>query len=181
MNKLELIWNGWRSTYLNGSDGAPAGDGSVFTRILNAGLSDVDANIVHRGDTCFAIMNAFPYGVGHMMVLPMREVPDLELLTPAEAAEMWATVTDAVAAVKTAYRPGGVNVGVNLGASAGGSISEHLHVHVLPRWTGDVNFITAVANARILPEPLDESARKIRDAWPIGSDGRARRAADPLR
>lgn len=166
MSELERLWNGWRSTYLNGSDGAPAGEGSVFTRILNAGLSDADSNIVHRGTTCFAILNAFPYGTGHLMVLPYREVPDLELLTVPEATELWATVTEAVSAVKTAYRPGGVNVGINLGASAGGSVSEHLHVHVLPRWTGDVNFITAVANARTLPEALDESARKIRGAWP---------------
>ena len=166
MIELERLWNGWRSTYLNGSDGAPAGEGSVFTRILNAGLSDADSNIVHRGTTCFAILNAFPYGTGHLMVLPYREVPDLELLSGPEATELWATVTEAVSAVKTAYRPGGVNVGINLGASAGGSVSEHLHVHVLPRWTGDVNFITAVANARTLPEALDESARKIREAWP---------------
>ena len=166
MSELERLWNGWRSTYLNGDDGAPAGEGSLFTRILSAGLSDVDSNIVHRGETCFAILNAFPYGTGHLMVLPYREVADLELLYASEAAELWAMVTQAVSAVKTAYRPGGVNVGINLGASAGGSVSEHLHVHVLPRWTGDVNFITAVANARTLPEPLDESARKIRAAWP---------------
>lgn len=169
MSELERLWNGWRSTYLNGHDGAPAGDGSVFTRILNAGLTDVDANIVHRGETCFAILNAFPYGTGHLMVLPYREVSDLELLTGVETAELWAAVTAAVTAVKVAYRPGGVNVGINLGASAGGSVSEHIHVHVLPRWTGDVNFITAIANARILPEPLDESARKIRESWPTNT------------
>ncbi len=150
-------------------DGAPAGDGSVFTRILNSGLSDADANIVHRGDDLLCDHERVSVWVGAFDGAAVREVSDLELLTPAETAELWATVTDAVAAVKVAYRPGGVNVGINLGASAGGSVSEHLHVHVLPRWTGDVNFITAVANARILPEPLDESARKIRDAWPASS------------
>lgn len=80
--------------------------------------------------------------------------------------ELWSMVTDAVRAVKAAYRPGGVNVGINLGKAAGGSVTEHLHVHVLPRWTGDGNFMTAVAEARTLPEPLSLSASKLRAAWP---------------
>ena len=122
--------------------------------------------MVHRGDRVFAILNAFPYTSGHLMVLPFREVPGLEDLTAPEATELWATVTDAVVAVKTAYAPGGVNVGINLGRPAGGSVSEHLHVHVVPRWTGDANFMTAIAEARTLPEPLSESAAKLRAAWP---------------
>ena len=99
-------------------------------------------------------------------MLPYREVADLEVLDPSEAADLWATVTDAVRAVKQAYSPDGVNVGVNLGRPAGGSVSEHLHVHVVPRWTGDANFMTTIANTRTLPEPLDETARKLRAAWP---------------
>ena len=129
-------------------------------------MSDEEAHIVHRGALTFALLNAFPYTSGHLMVLPYREVANLEDLTEAEAAELWAAVTVAVLAVKAAYRPGGVNVGINLGRAAGGSISEHLHVHVVPRWTGDGNFMTSIANARTLPEPLDESARRLRAAWP---------------
>jgi len=100
------------------------------------------------------------------MVLPYREVGTLEELTGDEAAELWPAVTDAVRAVKAAYTPGGVNVGINLGRAAGGSISEHLHVHVVPRWSGDGNFMTAIAEARTLPEPLSFSAGKLRAAWP---------------
>jgi ATP adenylyltransferase len=100
--------------------------------------------------------------------MPYREVADLEALTADEASELWATVTDTVRAVKAAYRPDGVNVGLNLGRPAGGSVSEHLHVHVVPRWTGDANFMTAVANTRTLPEPLADTARKLRAAWPVG-------------
>jgi ATP adenylyltransferase len=164
---LDRIWNGWRSQYVNDLDGRvkPA-DGSVFTQILQSGMSDVDAHIVHRGDLVFAILNAFPYTSGHVMVLPYREVANLEDLDADETAELWPTVTDAVRAVKAAYRPGGVNVGINMGAPAGGSISEHLHVHVVPRWTGDGNFMTAIAEARTLPEPLSFSADKLRQAWP---------------
>ncbi len=144
----------------------PHDAGSVFTRILASGVSDVEANIVHRGVSVFAILNAFPYTSGHLMVLPYREVGALEALTDAESAELWPMVTDAVRAVKAAYAPGGVNVGINLGKAAGGSISEHLHVHVVPRWQGDGNFMTAIAEARTLPEPLSYSAAKLRDAWP---------------
>lgn len=165
---LERLWNGWRATYVasaGSTDGGP-GEGSVFTRILASGATDVEANIVHRGDRCFAILNAFPYGTGHVLVLPYREVAELESLEPDEAAELWATVTDTVRAVKAAYGPDGVNVGINLGRPAGGSVSEHLHVHVVPRWTGDANFMTAIANTRTLPEPLDVTAQKIRSNWP---------------
>jgi ATP adenylyltransferase len=167
VSQLDRIWNGWRATYVNQlADRVPSAEGSVFTQILASGLSDDDANIVRRGRLTFVILNAFPYTSGHLMVLPYREVANLDDLTPDEAAELWATVTDAVRAVRTAYRPGGVNVGINMGQPAGGSVSEHLHVHVVPRWTGDANFMTAVAEARTLPEPLSFSARKLRDAWP---------------
>ena len=168
MTPLERLWNGWRATYVQsiGSSDAPTGEGSIFTRILRSGLSDEEAHIVHRGERCFAILNAFPYGTGHTLVLPYREIADLEALDDEEAIELWSTVTDVVRAVKAAYLPDGVNVGINLGRPAGGSVSEHLHVHVVPRWTGDSNFMTAVANTRTLPEPLDDTAAKIRAAWP---------------
>jgi diadenosine tetraphosphate (Ap4A) HIT family hydrolase len=163
---LELIWNGWRARYVQGADVRPRGEGSVFTQILQAGLPDEETYILHRGSLVFAILNAFPYASGHLMVLPYREVADLEQLTAEESAELWIAVTDAVRAVKAVYRPAGVNVGINLGRAAGGSVSEHVHVHVVPRWVGDNNFMTAVANARTLPEPLGESAAKLRASWP---------------
>ena len=138
----------------------------MFTRILASGLDDTETNIVHRGRTCFAILNAFPYSTGHVLVLPYREVADLEELEPDETAELWGTVTDAVVAIKRAYAPEGINIGINLGKPAGGSISEHLHVHVVPRWTGDSNFMTAIANTRTLPEALADTAARLREAWP---------------
>ncbi len=169
MTGLERLWNGWRATYVSSvGDTAPAGEGSVFTQILRSGISDEDANIVHRGERCFAILNAYPYGTGHLLVLPYREVADLEALDPAEATELWSAVTDAVKAIKEAYSPEGINVGINLGRPAGGSVSEHVHVHVVPRWTGDANFMTAIANTRTLPEPLVDTAAKLRTAWPAG-------------
>ncbi len=141
----------------------------MFTRILQSGLSDLEANIVHRGRHCFVILNAFPYGTGHLLVLPYREVVRLEDLDGPETSELWGTVTDGVRAVTSAYSPDGVNVGVNLGRAAGGSVSDHLHVHVVPRWIGDSNFMTAIANARTLPEPLVDTAAKVRASWPDSS------------
>jgi ATP adenylyltransferase len=178
---LERLWNGWRAAYVTSggaaggvaADDVTSGRGSVFTRILQSGLSDADTHIVHRGRTCFAILNAYPYSVGHVLVIPYREVADLEDLEPAEVTELWATVTDAVVAIKRAYRPEGLNIGVNLGRPAGGSVSEHLHVHAVPRWTGDGNFMVATANTRTLPEALPDSAAKLRAVWPVapGDDG----------
>ena len=166
---FERLWNGWRSTYVSSVGSSDdAGEGSVFTRILRSHLPDDETNIVHRGEHVFVILNAYPYGTGHSLVLPYREIADLEDLTGDEASELWAAVTDTVRAVKAAYRPDGVNVGINLGRPAGGSVSEHLHVHVVPRWTGDANFMTTVANTRTLPEPLADTARKLRAAWPVG-------------
>lgn len=169
---FEQLWNGWRSTYVsstaaNEDAAAVRGEGSVFTRILRSGLPDTETNIVRRGERCFAILNAYPYATGHLLVLPYREVADLELLEDDESAELWTTVTDAVRAVKAAYRPEGINVGANLGRPAGGSVSQHLHVHVVPRWTGDSNFMTAIANTRTLPEALADTAARIRAAWPV--------------
>ncbi len=167
---LEHLWNGWRSAYVqqwSESAGSPPVPtmGSVFTQILNSGLSDDESHIVHRGNSCFAIMNAFPYASGHLLILPYREVADLEDLSGEEAQELWATVTAAVQVLKSVYQPQGLNVGINLGPPAGGSVSQHLHVHVVPRWIGDANFMTAVANTRTLPEAIGDSAQRIRAAW----------------
>lgn len=166
MDTYERLWNGWRSAYVGSVPNVPVGEGSVFTAILQSGLSDEECHIVHRGEVVFAILNAFPYATGHTLVMPYREIADLEDLDAAEFTELWATTTDAVRAVKAAYSPGGVNVGINLGKPAGGSVSEHLHVHVVPRWVGDGNFMTAIANTRTLPEALEDTAAKVRAAWP---------------
>ena len=99
-------------------------------------------------------------------MVPYREVPDLADLTVDETTEFWTTVMDGVAAVRAAYAPQGLNVGLNLGRPAGGSIPSHLHAHVVPRWTGDSNFMSSVANTQTLPESLDASAARIRAAWP---------------
>jgi ATP adenylyltransferase len=163
---LERIWNGWRADYVVHGQGAQKkSDKSVFTQILDSGMSDEQCYIVHRGEKVFAIMNAFPYTSGHLLVVPYREVAELEDLSHDETSELWATVTTGVNVLKSVYKPEAMNVGINLGAAAGGSIAQHLHVHIVGRWGGDTNFMVATANTKILPEALDVSADRIRKAW----------------
>lgn len=168
---LERLWAGWRSAYVTDhaagvADARSTDGGSVFTRILDSGHPDEETGIVHRGEHCFAILNRFPYGSGHLLVMPYREVTALGALTDEEHAELWSTVRDAVAAVTAAYSPDGVNVGANLGEAAGAGVPGHVHVHVLPRWHADSNFMTAVAETRVLPEPLPVSWEKLTGSWP---------------
>jgi ATP adenylyltransferase len=168
-DRLSHLWAGWRSTYINAitqpDDRSLAPDltGSLFERILR--MPDDEAFVVHRGATCSVLLNAFPYTSGHVLVLPNRAVADLEQLDPSELGELASLTRDAVVAIKAAYRCEGVNVGMNLGTAGGAGVPDHLHAHVLPRWSGDTNFMTSVALARVLPEPLDETWRKLRAAW----------------
>jgi ATP adenylyltransferase len=116
--------------------------------------------------TAFAMLNIYPYTSGHTMVMPKRPVGSLADLTNDEHAELWSMVRDAVAAIEAAYGPGGINVGLNQGRAAGAGIPEHIHVHCVARWSGDTNFMTATAGARVLPEALVESWSKLREHWP---------------
>lgn len=169
---LARLWAGWRTSYIErlnegSQDLLPDSAGqSLFERILTSGLPDEQTFILWRGKTCFAVLNAYPYGSGHLMVLPNRAAPDLGDLDPETSTELWAGVQNAVAAVRSAYSPDGVNVGINLGAGAGAGVPDHLHVHVMPRWSGDTNFITTIAETRVLPEPLSASWSRLRAEWP---------------
>ena len=176
--RLDQLWAGWRHGYIvkvsapEDTSLEPDESGSLFERILR--LDDEEAFIVHRGVTCSVLLNAYPYCSGHMLVIPNRAVAELEELTPAERHELADLTTAAVRALRAAYRCEGVNVGTNLGEAAGAGVPTHLHTHVLPRWSGDTNFMTSVALTRVLPEPLDESCSKLRSAWPTDygrSDG----------
>lgn len=166
---LEQLWNGWRAQYVGQGEGqSPDPSKSVFTHILESGLTDDEAHIVHRSTHCFVILNAYPYASGHLLVLPYREIPNLEDLSTEESLDLWNCVTNATVALRLSHSPDALNVGINLGAAAGGSIARHLHVHVVPRWNGDSNFMTSVADTRTIPEPLSLTASKVRAAWPKG-------------
>lgn len=167
---LERLWAGWRTEYVSatGAEG-PDDVGCVFCRILSSGDPDDTTHVLRRTDLAVAILNAFPYTSGHLMVMPIRHVAEFEGLEPEEGAAIWALIGDAVQALKAAYSPDGMNIGANLGRAAGAGVPGHLHLHVLPRWSGDTNFMTSVAEARVMPESLAASAAKLRAAWPASS------------
>lgn len=168
------LWAGWRHRYLNELDSSDGGTPvtsatnagrSLFLDILESGRPDHETLIVHRGTTVFVILNLHPYSVGHQMVIPYRAVARLSDLTGTEHDELWRTATRAVDVVSAEYSPQGVNVGLNIGRAAGGSVPGHLHVHVVPRWLGEGNFLAATALTRTLPEPLDVTADRLRERW----------------
>jgi ATP adenylyltransferase len=163
---LDRLWAGWRASYIDevATQRVPGDDDCLFERL--AAADPTEALVVARNDRAFAVMNAYPYTSGHLMVAPVRHVATLAELSREDAAAVMALTQDATAAIDTAYSPHGINVGVNIGRAAGAGIPGHVHVHVLPRWDGDTNFMTAVAEARVLPEPLTTSYDKLRAAWP---------------
>lgn len=163
---LERLWAGWRSDYIEGVTTDEREDGCVFCRILASDAPEEETYVVSRGELAAVVLNAYPYTSGHVLVLPVRHVSELEDLDADEAAALWGGVTDAVRALKTAYRPEGINVGANIGRGAGAGIPGHFHVHALPRWAGDTNFMTSVAETRVMPEALSATWRKLRQAWP---------------
>jgi ATP adenylyltransferase len=143
--------------------GGSAGSTEPFTDIPP--LSDEDGLVIARGELVYAVLNLYPYNPGHLMVVPYRRVSELEDLTDAETAELMALVQKAIRVMKAISRPDGFNVGLNLGRSAGGSLAEHLHMHVVPRWSGDANFITVVGGTKVIPQLLRDTRVLLADEW----------------
>lgn len=173
---LERLWAGWRNQYVRKLDGdladeprpneVPRADGqTLFESILATEGRDDELGIVHRGEHVFVVLNIHPYGSGHLLVLPNRGVERLADLTAVEVDALWKTVTHAVAVCEAEYACPGVNVGLNQGRAAGAGIPEHLHVHVLPRWPGDTNFMTSIAETRVLVENLGETHERLTRRW----------------
>jgi ATP adenylyltransferase len=156
------LWAPWRLDYIQR---AGSQDGCIFCAQAAEGLEDGDSLVVHRGEHTFALLNRFPYTSGHLLVSPYRHVGELGELSEAEAAELHRLIVSSLDALRAVYTPDAFNVGWNLGAVAGGSITGHLHEHVVPRWSGDTNFMPVLADVRVLPEHLLDTREKLRAAW----------------
>jgi len=162
---LQRLWTPYRMNYLaeaplkrdNGNADQP------FSEIPQ--LSDEDGLVVARGELVYAVLNLYPYNPGHLMVVPYRRVSELEDLTDAESAELMAFTQKAIRVIKSVSHPHGFNVGLNLGTTAGGSLAEHLHVHVVPRWGGDANFITIIGGSKVIPQLLRETRQLLATEW----------------
>jgi ATP adenylyltransferase len=149
------LWAPWRLEYIEQADEAT---GCIFCH-PEEGL------VLHRGELAFALLNRFPYASGHLMVAPVRHLGSFGELTEDEALELHRLVVGGLEALGAVYRPQGHNLGWNLGRVAGAGIVDHVHQHVVPRWGGDTNFMPVLADVRVLPEALLESARRLREAW----------------
>ena len=158
----EKLWAPWRLEYV-----AEAGshEGCVFCAEAAGELGD-GSLVVARGSHAFVLLNKFPYASGHLMVAPFRHLAELAELESDEVAELHALTTAGIDVLRRVYRPDAFNVGWNLGAVAGGSIAGHLHEHLVPRWSGDTNFMPVLADVKVLPEHLRATRERLRAAWP---------------
>ena len=162
---LQRLWTPYRMTYLAE---APIGrDRAAIARPFSEipTLSDEDGLVVARGERVYVVLNLYPYNPGHLMVVPYRRVSELEDLDEAESAELMAFTQKAIRVIKAVSSPGGFNVGLNLGKVSGGSLAEHLHMHVVPRWIGDANFITIIGGSKIIPQLLSETRELLSAEW----------------
>ncbi|MGW0251737.1 HIT family protein [Nocardia goodfellowii] len=165
-DRLQRLWTPYRMSYIAEAAAAPRpadASGHPFTDIPK--MSDEDGLIIARGELVYAVLNLYPYNPGHMMVVPYRRVADLEELTDAESLELMAFTQRAIRVMKSVSRPHGFNVGLNLGGVAGGSLADHLHQHIVPRWGGDANFITVVGGVKVMPQLLRETRALLAAAW----------------
>ncbi|MBF6135216.1 HIT domain-containing protein [Nocardia otitidiscaviarum] len=170
-DRLQRLWTPYRMSYITGAAAeraereadAPKKSGHPFTDIPE--MSDEDGLVIARGQWVYAVLNLYPYNPGHMMVVPYRRVANLEDLTPEESLELMSFTQQAIRTMKKVSRPEGFNVGLNLGGVAGGSLADHLHQHIVPRWSGDANFITVVGGVKVMPQLLRETRALLAEAW----------------
>jgi ATP adenylyltransferase len=158
---MDYLWSPWRYRYISR---AQPGDACIFCQKA-AENRDAENYIIHRGERNFVLLNLYPYTNGHLMVAPYEHVATLEAAAPETLTEMMALARQAETHLRSVYRPGGLNLGMNIGECAGAGIAGHIHMHVLPRWGGDANFMTTVAETRVLPEDLDTAYQKLTAAW----------------
>jgi ATP adenylyltransferase len=160
---MDYLFTPWRYAYITTADRAPS---CIFcdrvpARDTNCDL-DESNRVLYRGQHCFVIVNTFPYTSGHVMIVPYQHIDRLELLPAEAAAEMMVLAQRLECVLRTLYRPDGINLGMNIGKAAGAGVAGHIHMHILPRWVADANFMSVIGETRVLPEDVDETARRIR-------------------
>ncbi len=162
---MKHLWTPWRMPYLMGErPSGGVGPGCIFCGKEHDDGPHSDY-VLARGQTCYAIMNLYPYNNGHLMIIPYRHVSDLTDLAEEELAEIMAFTRTAVLVLKQAFHPQGFNIGINMGSAAGAGVAGHLHQHVVPRWSGDTNFLTVVGETRTIPEWIDTTYERLKPTW----------------
>jgi ATP adenylyltransferase len=155
---MDHLFTPWRYAYVSTADKTP---GCIFCELVK--LPDEQALILHRGQYCFIIINSFPYTSGHIMIVPYAHLDQLAKLPAAAATEMMSLTQRMETILRDLYHPDGLNIGMNIGKSAGAGVAGHIHMHILPRWTADANFVSVIGETRVLPESLQETYRRIRE------------------
>jgi ATP adenylyltransferase len=160
---LDRLWSPWRSEYIASGSAAESGqDGCVFCK-LKAHPEEDEANFVlHRASHNFIVLNIYPYISGHLLIVPYEHVGELDIAAKETTDELMDLTKRCQTALRDAYQPTGFNIGMNLGRSAGAGIVDHIHIHILPRWVGDTNFMSTVGNTRVIPEDLITTYQKLR-------------------
>ena len=164
--RVERLWTPWRKAFVEASASSDSATADCFLCAKVAQHDDRANLIVHRGERVFVLLNLYPYNSGHLMVAPYEHTGDFAHLQADIAQELTRQTQACVAILEDVYHPDAFNVGLNLGRTAGAGLPDHLHVHVVPRWNGDTNFMSTVAEARVLPEALPDTYAKVREAWP---------------
>jgi ATP adenylyltransferase len=158
---MDILHAPWRIEYILAPK--PKLDESLFTSIAQSG-EDEGNLVIARDRTCYALLNRYPYNGGHLMVVPYKQSPDLDGLTDEEVSDLWKLVRRCIAMLKREMKPDGFNIGINLGRVAGAGIVEHLHIHIVPRWSGDTNFMPVIAGVSVVPQALIELGNQLRRA-----------------
>ncbi|MDQ3666034.1 MAG: HIT domain-containing protein [Acidobacteriota bacterium] len=159
---MDRLWSPWRSEYVAaGSSADSKGDVCVFCEIQSDPTKDEENLVLHRAEHNFVALNIHPYIPGHLLIVPYQHVSDLDVTPRDTTNEMMDLIKRSQTALREAYQPAGYNIGMNLGAAAGAGIMDHIHVHILPRWIGDSNFISTVGETRVLPEDLVTTYHKL--------------------
>jgi ATP adenylyltransferase len=153
---VKQLWAPWRLEYIRQADELP---GCIF-------CEPEEGLVVHRGELAFVLLNRFPYASGHLLIAPARHVGGLADLTAGEALEVHRLAVASLGALTAAYAPDGSNLGWNLGRAAGAGVVDHVHLHVVPRWSGDTNFMPVLADVKVLPEHLAETRDRLASEWP---------------
>lgn len=162
---MDYLFTPWRYQYISSIAAEKPSTNSCLFCDLRSAKDDAGKLIVHRGPLCLVALNKFPYTSGHIMIAPQAHVDELRKLDPKSAAEMMSLAQHADDVLRQLYKPDGLNLGMNLGRAAGAGVAGHIHLHALPRWFGDTNFMTATAETRVLPESLEQTYERIRNAW----------------
>lgn len=161
---MEQMWSPWRSEHVGSwEERSREGADELFERIARETDRDEKNLVVHRGEHVYVVMNLYPYNNGHVMIVPMRRVESWEDLTAEERHELSDRLSDCIRWIRAALSPEGFNVGMNIGAGSGAGIPKHLHMHVVPRWSGDTNFMPVTAKTKVIPEGIRKTYRRIRD------------------